>query len=182
MSRRYEYVGSIPAHAGEPAVAEKVVAVATVYPRPRGGTESPAALRCGGQGLSPPTRGNLTDNQRGRLDARSIPAHAGEPARVGGAGVPVAVYPRPRGGTSGIFREAAYLAGLSPPTRGNLRVYQAKGSNQRSIPAHAGEPGSAAASRRLEPVYPRPRGGTSRTTLSICSSHGLSPPTRGNPA
>ena len=74
----------------------------------------------------------------------------------------------------------AALQGLSPPTRGNRNVLPKKPSSRRSIPAHAGEPYPA--HRRLphRRVYPRPRGGTMRATISAGVSKGLSPPTRGN--
>ena len=57
VARRAQ-VGSIPAHAGEPATAIAPPDTDGVYPRPRGGTPE----RVGGflisEGLSPPTRGN----------------------------------------------------------------------------------------------------------------------------
>ena len=59
--------GSIPAHAGEPSLAETVPprAARGVYPRPRGGALGPQ------------------DSQRNRRGTRSIPAHAGEPLATG---------------------------------------------------------------------------------------------------
>ena len=82
--RRLRRGRSIPAHAGEPRNFRIPPDIARVYPRPRGGTrDTGQALDCH-HGLSPPTRGN----RRGRLSrawaARSIPAHAGEPAAAAG--------------------------------------------------------------------------------------------------
>ena len=71
--------------------------------------------------------------------------------------------------------------GLSPPTRGNLRPALRPRPRVRSIPAHAGEPGSARCWRCPMRVYPRPRGGTLRYNAILYSYKGLSPPTRGNP-
>ena len=51
---------------------------------------------------------------------------------------------------------------------------------RRSIPAHAGEPGSPSDPRRRRGVYPRPRGGTCYPSGGFSSRSGLSPPTRGN--
>ena len=55
---RESSVGTIPAHAGEPAMREAMSSTSSDYPRPRGGTarllDQPDSLR----GLSPPTRGN----------------------------------------------------------------------------------------------------------------------------
>ena len=51
-------LGSIPAHAGEPAACRTVKSWVGVYPRPRGGTALCVAAKLGPRGLSPPTRGN----------------------------------------------------------------------------------------------------------------------------
>ena len=71
--------------------------------------------------------------------------------------------------------------GLSPPTRGNLRILVSSPASPRSIPAHAGEPIHASAMRHRLTVYPRPRGGTHPLLSVIPLYRGLSPPTRGNP-
>ena len=93
--------GSIPAHAGEPTVGFPPAWTTGVYPRPRGGTGGEFGPARTGYGLSPPTRGNPEgDSQAGR-GRGSIPAHAGEPARDEPGDAAGAVYPRPRGGTSG---------------------------------------------------------------------------------
>ena len=71
--------GSIPAHAGEPALDHIRRGRAAVYPRPRGGTIEKGGTNTLGRGLSPPTRGNRRQPARLSTPARSIPAHAGEP-------------------------------------------------------------------------------------------------------
>ena len=113
--------GSIPAHAGEPTRRAACPARKSVYPRPRGGTHAPAPQYRAAKGLSPPTRGNREPRVIFAVPARSIPAHAGEPAAPRAA-------------------RRAGVVGLSPPTRGNpikrRRPFPAVGS----IPAHAGEP------------------------------------------
>ncbi len=113
-------------------------------------------------------------------NARSIPAHAGEPLVPREAAKASAVYPRPRGGTRPRHASPLVPCGLSPPTRGNLgrrlRVHARTGS----IPAHAGEPTTMQASRCATKVYPRPRGGTPRPASQNEYGTGLSPPTRGN--
>ena len=73
--------GSIPAHAGEPTVDWSAGDRRGVYPRPRGGTRLGDAIKDGGNGLSPPTRGNLCAPRSANSKRRSIPAHAGEPLR-----------------------------------------------------------------------------------------------------
>ena len=110
---------SIPAHAGEPLAWNGERARPRVYPRPRGGTIAATNAARIGFGLSPPTRGNLWRSAARLKRERSIPAHAGEPARDSQERRPPRVYPRPRGGTSFCPRFPFSGRGLSPPTRGN---------------------------------------------------------------
>ncbi len=161
-ARAVRLPGSIPAHAGEPGMRAGSGDRSEVYPRPRGGTQIPAARQLYGCGLSPPTRGNPGGFTVKTISLRSIPAHAGEPRRLQFAECPSRVYPRPRGGTTNWSREKREGIGLSPPTRGNHSMIFVRLAFLRSIPAHAGEP------RR---VAPRP-----------ATTRGLSPPTRGNRA
>ena len=151
---------SIPAHAGEPAIACRMAYVYAVYPRPRGGTPRPPPRSPPMRGLSPPTRGNRRrrDGLRGRR--RSIPAHAGEPNPEALDKTRARVYPRPRGGTARrrLYRDRR--RGLSPPTRGNLPAQNPNPIGIGSIPAHAGEPRAYKQGGEQRWVYPRPRGGT----------------------
>ena len=73
------YLGSIPAHAGEPGDDGEPAANGGVYPRACGGTMtlSPSGSRI--SGLSPRMRGNLRNRGLRCLQHGSIPAHAGEP-------------------------------------------------------------------------------------------------------
>ena len=152
--------GSIPAHAGEPAAPPGMRSSGAVYPRPRGGTNRVYALIWLKDGLSPPTRGNRTVGVKRRELRRSIPAHAGEPSSPSQRDYSGKVYPRPRGGTALANANELAAEGLSPPTRGNPSPWWMKFSARRSIPAHAGEPRSAAFAPSKRWVYPRPRGGT----------------------
>ena len=92
----------------------------------------------------------------------------------------MAVYPRPRGGTSAGRRTCAGTGGLSPPTRGNRRAARELADKVGSIPAHAGEPIAASVNAGGRGVYPRPRGGTQQNSPRTTGTRGLSPPTRGN--
>ena len=96
------------------------------------------------------------------------------------AAVQCAVYPRPRGGTLSTFTQNRARSGLSPPTRGNLRLTSGERRWRGSIPAHAGEPGAAWRDAVKSGVYPRPRGGTAFAFALTPFIQGLSPPTRGN--
>ena len=172
---------SIPAHAGEPVLSPPRAWRHRVYPRPRGGTARWRLLHLIVRGLSPPTRGN-PNYCLAQLDRRgSIPAHAGEPARILAYRRSRSVYPRPRGGTVAMSKPLALDLGLSPPTRGNRDEMRVRRTIQGSIPAHAGEPSDHWTKRVSRAVYPRPRGGTLCERCRRGKTDGLSPPTRGNP-
>ena len=131
---------SIPAHAGEPLLVAAINRPIRVYPRPRGGTPKQAVNLVHVGGLSPPTRGNPRDAYTRQSQARSIPAHAGEPVRLSASVRRRWVYPRPRGGTHICSERCPDARGLSPPTRGNPRPKRLPRAHRGSIPAHAGEP------------------------------------------
>ena len=171
---------SIPAHAGELRASDEGLAMAWVYPRPRGGTVKSASGSARTSGLSPPTRGNHSMKTWIRLVLGSIPAHAGEPKAWTLTTRGRLVYPRPRGGTRVSSDIRFPFHGLSPPTRGNLRCGGGRDERVGSIPAHAGEPRGGVNKNALDMVYPRPRGGTAARRLAVRQLNGLSPPTRGN--
>ena len=171
---------SIPAHAGEPPRRVVFASEYMVYPRPRGGTRKPPRPLSAFGGLSPPTRGNPASIALIPLTWWSIPAHAGEPGRRGRRGLGFRVYPRPRGGTPIPPCAEVGVQGLSPPTRGNPGRKAVRREIMRSIPAHAGEPGSRDSAQPRDGVYPRPRGGTLGGRRRYDGGDGLSPPTRGN--
>ena len=152
--------GSIPAHAGEPRNRPKPPIRAKVYPRPRGGTANAQGGTDMKRGLSPPTRGNRFCGNPVLYQARSIPAHAGEPRAEITGWANSEVYPRPRGGTPCGDNGLGEQRGLSPPTRGNRARLWRNPHRRRSIPAHAGEPPRKVWRRLCVEVYPRPRGGT----------------------
>ena len=172
---------SIPAHAGEPRSLSSRASACRVYPRPRGGTQDGRVIPLDMLGLSPPTRGNRPSGLVEERHKRSIPAHAGEPTFCAAASFAGSVYPRPRGGTRLAPRIRTTTDGLSPPTRGNLLVVSGGVSDQRSIPAHAGEPSPRIRRFAKSRVYPRPRGGTFRGCTWLSPSVGSIPAHAGEP-
>ena len=75
-------VGSIPAHAGEPAGSKRSRLRARVYPRACGGTGLGIARAHREPGLSPRMRGNRLPGAQPFDCKGSIPAHAGEPGSL----------------------------------------------------------------------------------------------------
>ena len=90
---------SIPAWAGEPAVAPCTAPMPRVYPRVGGGTSGWQWESYPRWGLSPRGRGNHTAAATKSAVARSIPAWAGEPMRARALIPKSSVYPRVGGGT-----------------------------------------------------------------------------------
>ena len=132
--------GPIPAHAGEPLVAYLMHGHAGAYPRSRGGTSFCFIMAGFLGGLSPLTRGNLSDPGDAARLAGPIPAHAGEPTARSLSPCPRWAYPRSRGGTQEAALSCSYRQGLSPLTRGNHSGIGGQTTAQGPIPAHAGEP------------------------------------------
>ena len=151
---------SIPACAGEPNRGHCRPNLYQVYPRVCGGTKPKTIPNSSSTGLSPRVRGNLAKVIELVLDARSIPACAGEPIFRGAARELIAVYPRVCGGTTDILYLSPLHRGLSPRVRGNLYDCARWYGHMRSIPACAGEPYRRKATLRLSTVYPRVCGGT----------------------
>ena len=172
--------GSIPAHTGEPTSRLPSRTVHWVYPRTHGGTRSANSFVRSRSGLSPHTRGNLYFMSPDDIPLRSIPAHTGEPRPVPPRPNRTRVYPRTHGGTSSISCRKSSVSGLSPHTRGNLRVMPDGKRMDGSIPAHTGEPSITPSALRIARVYPRTHGGTARRPIQPWRRRGLSPHTRGN--
>ena len=173
---------SIPARAGEPASAGTVESWASVYPRACGGTRRSWAPRLGQMGLSPRVRGNRARPSQAGRGGGSIPARAGEPTSWSCPPSAAPVYPRACGGTLLTVRGSELQAGLSPRVRGNHAVASVGSSLLGSIPARAGEPGSATGATATLTVYPRACGGTPKTRPAPVMPPGLSPRVRGNPS
>ena len=96
-------IGSIPAHAGEPAAVFGLLDAITVYPRACGGTGLLVASGVVIAGLSPRMRGNLPVGMGGGGGGGSIPAHAGEPYSHHKPPGLTRVYPRACGGTVSVL-------------------------------------------------------------------------------
>ena len=150
-----------------------------VYPRVCGGSVNSSAVREIHLGLSPRVRGKRSDIDLEVVEARSIPACAGEATISSRCSRERGVYPRVCGGSMVKSDSVKTIRGLSPRVRGKLRQDDHIGGGGRSIPACAGE-----AFIRLSPVsgwgvYPRVCGGSLLCGGVAAASRGLSPRVRG---
>ena len=91
-------MGSIPARAGETAMALALTPFIQVYPRTGGGNGRRGRRRPAVEGLSPHGRGKLTVDIPKSPIYRSIPARAGETVAFIRGHFPQRVYPRTGGG------------------------------------------------------------------------------------
>ena len=153
-----------------------------VYPRGCGGTSDSIARTSPEGGLSPRVRGNPSYEASRGTHGGSIPAGAGEPTRNSVANTRIRVYPRGCGGTPTPTRLSAFVRGLSPRVRGNLKENTGILDRGGAIPAGAGEPERGWRSNRLRWVYPRGCGGTQKVLAFSSRRVGLSPRVRGNHA
>jgi hypothetical protein len=133
------------------------------------------------RGLSPRVRGNPGWDLDAAIDARSIPACAGEPPLSICRCPRPGVYPRVCGGTPDRMPAFRNLYGLSPRVRGNHGQARLDLEARRSIPACAGEPRLGPGRGDRREVYPRVCGGTAAEHLPLPPAGGLSPRVRGNP-
>ena len=125
-------------------------------------------------------RGNRKSRPETAGEARSIPAHAGQPIRKPVLGPDDRVYPRACGATPADKARQAQGRGLSPRMRGNQLACARHHPVVRSIPAHAGQPDSLNVICPPCWVYPRACGATATRIFTTRSATGLSPRMRGN--
>ena len=113
-------IGSIPACAGKPEMADYQLRPKPVYPRVCGETGGLPTGIAAASGLSPRVRGNLWRLTDRWAQVGSIPACAGKPGTKS-AGPPASrVYPRVCGETTWTRNRRRHRRGLSPRVRGNL--------------------------------------------------------------
>ena len=114
--------GSIPAHTGKPGTPAIASSLSRVYPRTHGEAAIAGAPRRETLGLSPHTRGSHSHHASASSIVGSIPAHTGKPSRRRATRPRRAVYPRTHGEAACRGSRTVAAAGLSPHTRGSLRV------------------------------------------------------------
>ena len=111
-------LGSIPAWAGETYSSAILTVSAAVYPRVGGGNYRRQWRRLRQAGLSPRGRGKHYISARLVCCGGSIPAWAGETARISNHRLPLPVYPRVGGGNVSSLAQISDAGGLSPRGRG----------------------------------------------------------------
>ena len=131
----------IPAGAGNTSTLSITTDREPVYPRWRGEHPNGSALSYPQIGLSPLARGTQSDAIDALIDARFIPAGAGNTEGAEEYRIQNAVYPRWRGEHWQNKHRGTRGAGLSPLARGTLVDKVARQVRLRFIPAGAGNTG-----------------------------------------
>ena len=155
-----DFVGPIPACAGQPGQQESCAGNHRAYPRVCGATGTWTAIGPASRGLSPRVRGNLRDLQLKAGRPGPIPACAGQPRAVHVGNVLARAYPRVCGATSSFVMRRFSIWGLSPRVRGNRTLPTGATKGKGPIPACAGQPWPAPALAGLCRAYPRVCGAT----------------------
>ncbi len=153
-----------------------------VYPRWRGEHPNGSALSYPQIGLSPLARGTQSDAIDALIDARFIPAGAGNTEGAEEYRIQNAVYPRWRGEHDKSLTKNNSTPGLSPLARGTHHYFGKSVIKNRFIPAGAGNTAPLKICTKAIAVYPRWRGEHYFCNAQRYSRIGLSPLARGTRA
>ncbi len=175
-------LGSIPAGAGEPSRRRARSGRRRVHPRRCGGARGPYCPSSSPRGPSPQVRGSQVGAGRGSLGNGSIPAGAGEPRPARQRSSGSRVHPRRCGGAGPMSGDEKGDKGPSPQVRGSPRTGLRDDVQPGSIPAGAGEPGTARSWRGGAGVHPRRCGGAGGRGGRRKPDGGPSPQVRGSPS
>ena len=132
-------------------------------------------------GSSPLTRGKPPRSPSRVRVMGLIPAHAGKTLVADDMHFSVPAHPRSRGENPSRRLPVDCRSGSSPLTRGKHPTLQAMLGGDGLIPAHAGKTTNFRCHRRCLTAHPRSRGENQLPHLSLSSSLGSSPLTRGKP-
>ena len=174
--------GLIPAHAGKTANAACSRRRGRAHPRSRGENHFSGWSSGRRRGSSPLTRGKLIPRPAALALCGLIPAHAGKTCRGRSWPRRSRAHPRSRGENFGPSPKALRLPGSSPLTRGKRGQPGRAAARRRLIPAHAGKT-SAGFHRWLRWwAHPRSRGENWAAAWVAGRARGSSPLTRGKPS
>ncbi len=177
---KWAMLGSIPACAGEPARPPHRAGPARVHPRVCGGARATTVRAVVVDGPSPRVRGSHRRARRRALDARSIPACAGEPYYIRPRFALYTVHPRVCGGAVDTYNGCFPGYGPSPRVRGSHNALRCPSAKHGSIPACAGEPPPPRRPRCPGTVHPRVCGGARPRFECGTRTRGPSPRVRGS--
>ena len=133
-----DFTRFIPGYAGNADSDTTPGCTSPVYPRLRGERLFADAFERSGGGLSPATRGTLSQIPECSQDPRFIPGYAGNARNMATLRRAVPVYPRLRGERWSGWLYPCENVGLSPATRGTRATQYTDGLRAWFIPGYAG--------------------------------------------
>ena len=169
----------IPARAGNTICNYLRVVSPAVHPRPCGEHSVQIGGFFAGDGSSPPVRGTRVAVGRAAHVRRFIPARAGNTLPSSSLSLLESVHPRPCGEHPRSLQRSTAFIGSSPPVRGTLYRPHLRGSDERFIPARAGNTSPIFQRRCARAVHPRPCGEHTEGLSGSSTPIGSSPPVRG---
>ena len=150
-----------------------------VHPRSRGEHWLVTGSRCDPSGSSPLARGTRRARSSPVRGSRFIPARAGNTKRSSGRTGISAVHPRSRGEHTATALPSCARSGSSPLARGTQLALRQIHTNQRFIPARAGNTTRSMQAWLGFTVHPRSRGEHGLRCLFLRLLGGSSPLARG---
>ena len=171
----------IPASAGNTASSSAGSTLKSVHPRERGEHAPTASWKPPASGSSPRARGTRPAAHAQLVQARFIPASAGNTRSAGPTSRPRAVHPRERGEHRNRRVPRLRQLGSSPRARGTPAGASRGRPEERFIPASAGNTGCPVRARVPHAVHPRERGEHFGSAVHRATKIGSSPRARGTP-
>ena len=178
---RHRHQRFIPAWAGNTYRFRSVSSGPPVHPRVGGEHDEIQRLRIRLVGSSPRGRGTRLAGLLVYPVCRFIPAWAGNTRMLPGSVIGVPVHPRVGGEHISQPSQRIDFIGSSPRGRGTLNDVRKAKSDQRFIPAWAGNTSRNARHCAHTPVHPRVGGEHKSKRPPLCAYTGSSPRGRGTP-
>ena len=169
----------IPARAGNTVLLAGSGPWPAVHPRSRGEHNYCGSAVRYVRGSSPLARGTHHALPQDVHIIRFIPARAGNTRTRPRSAGSTSVHPRSRGEHLAFPGPGGEVIGSSPLARGTLHRSDRRRTDDRFIPARAGNTRSTRPSPRGGPVHPRSRGEHVVNVLPLCLENGSSPLARG---
>ena len=180
VQKHNEFRGRIiPAHAGQTSASSASSSPTTDHPRACGANQGQRHPSRRLPGSSPRMRGKLLGQLANRIHRRIIPAHAGQTRRCVVTQDFSADHPRACGANSVGVGVAPVELGSSPRMRGKLPVIHRDETNDRIIPAHAGQTPSLEMPQYMTSDHPRACGANPTDSQPSSRLAGSSPRMRG---
>ena len=177
---RHRHRGVIPAPAGQPGRLRREPDKYMGHPRTCGAAGVDSTTRRSRDGSSPHLRGSLVAAAELKIDARVIPAPAGQPTLIWPWRSSFSGHPRTCGAAGASAAGWTIPYGSSPHLRGSRPWWRRLNHRRGVIPAPAGQPVNGLATLPSDEGHPRTCGAAAVPGPSARGGAGSSPHLRGS--